>query len=109
MISKKMLKDIDALVADEKHRANMEYPQFHSSHEAVAVMAEEICETIDEIECIKKYFKTLWNDVMHDDYMGQDLECEKIKSRARYLAIEAIQVAAMAEKFTDMLHKEGKE
>ena len=108
MISEKMLKDIDVLVADEKHRANMEYPQFHSSHEAVAVMAEEICETSDELEGINKYFKTLWQDIMHDDYMGQDLECEKIKSRARYLAAEACQVAAMCEKFTDMLNKEDK-
>ena len=108
MISEKMLKDIDVLVADEKHRANMEYPQFHSSHEGIAVLLEEIEETSDELEGISKYFKILWNDIRHDDFMGQDLECEKIKSRARYLAAEALQVAAVCEKFTDMLNKEDK-
>ena len=88
---------IDRAVYDEQHYAVTEKPLFHSDHEAWAVLEEEIEEA--EIECIaiENWMEDLWVAIKNEEAPYEEVN-ELIK-HAKLLAAEAIQVAAVGEKF----------
>lgn len=98
--------DIKQLVTKELAAANEKFPQFRSLHEGAAVLLEEIEELRDEVRYINGYYSDLWEFVRMDGY---DLEglAESVKIHAINAAVEAVQVAAMAEKFLYALEHDG--
>ena len=94
--------DVEKLVQKELESANQRFPMFRSDHEGAAVLCEEIQEAEYEFECIKDRFKDLWESVKHNLSSEWITETNVvIMNRAVNLACEAIQVAAMAQKFID--------
>ena len=94
--------DVEKLVQKELGSANQRFPLFHSDHEGAAVICEEIQEAEYELECIKDRFQELWRSVkcnMTSEWISKINTV--IVNRAQNLACEAIQVAAMAQKFID--------
>ena len=94
--------DVEKLVHKELESSNQKFPMFRSDHEASAVICEEIQEAEYEFEFIKDRFQELWRAVKCD--MSSEWISEintVIMNRAVNLACEAIQVAAMAQKFID--------
>ena len=98
--------DIKNLVTKELQAANEKFPQFRSLHEGTAVMLEEIEELREEVRQINGYYETLWDCVRGDEYGAGDA-AESIKFHAIRAAVEAVQVAAMAEKFLYALEHDG--
>ena len=45
----KLLEDVEKLAAEEMNRANLVHPPFHSRHEGVAVIEEEVRECEKEM------------------------------------------------------------
>lgn len=90
------IEKIEELVQQELTEANAEHPQFHSDHEAWAVIKEEMDECEDEIDSAKKWMSAAWAEVKANEKIEYSLEC--IKCHAMALIQEAIQVAAMCEK-----------
>lgn len=91
------------LVNVELTAANADNLQFHSPHEGWAVILEEINELKFNVKWVKKYQKLLFVDIMKNS--GRVSRCgsaELIKKYAINAACEAIQVAAMAQKYLDM-------
>ena len=91
--------DVEKLVQKELESANRRFPMFHSDHEGAAVIFEEIQEAENELKNVQEYFKALWESVKQNvdaEWCG-----ESIKIASVNLACEAIQVAAMAQKFID--------
>ena len=94
--------DVENLVQKELESANQRFPMFHSDHEGVAVIYEEIQEAEYELECAKERFEELWSSVKRNLSSEWISEVNVvIMNRAVNLACEAIQVAAMAQKFID--------
>ena len=94
--------DVEKLVQKELESANQRFPMFRSDHEGAAVIFEEIQEAEYELECAKDRFQELWRSVKND--LSAEWIAEVgvvITNRAINLACEAIQVAAMAQKFID--------
>lgn len=94
--------DVEKLVQKELESANQKFPVFHSDYEGAAVIFDKIQESEYELECIKDRFRELWHDVkcnMTSEWITE-LNVVLMK-RATGLACEAIQVAAMAQKFID--------
>ena len=94
--------DVEKLVQKELEVANQKFPVFHSDYECAAVICEEIQEAEYELECIKDRFQELWRSVkcnMTSEWISEINTV--IMNRAINLACEAIQVAAMAQKFID--------
>ena len=89
------------LVNVELAAANEKFPQFHSSHEGWAVMLEEIDEAEQVMQTVRVCSGILWEQYIRMNDSGME-EVESIKEYAIQLACEAIQVAAMAQKFMDM-------
>ena len=76
--------DVMQMIDKELDSANNKYPAFHSTHEGFAVLKEEVDELWDEIKVSKS------------------------TNANRLMINEAIQVAAMAIKFTENLYCSNK-
>lgn len=92
--------DVEKLVQKELESANKKFPLFRSDHEGAAVIFEEIEEAKYEMQLLERQFNALWENVKLDRGLLKPIS-EGMYSCAIRLACEAIQVAAMAQKFID--------
>lgn len=99
---KELLAAAEKLADEELIRANKKFPQFHSAHEAYGVIKEEIEEQDSDSSDIRCEFYKFWESVRHNKPEMQIIHAEQVKEAALHAAAEAIQVAAMAQKFLDM-------
>lgn len=103
---KELQRDIEYLVSEELIRANKKNPLFHSDHEALGVIDEEVWETIDESESIIVRY-TGFRTAVHKDgskkLKGDAIA--SIKEAAVRCAYEAVQVAAMCDKWVQSNEK----
>ena len=90
--------DVEKLVQKELESANQRFPMFRSDYEGAAVIFEEIEECKQEIENLEIQFEVLWSYVKADNKISV-ITSKRLKLAAANLACEAIQVAAMAQKF----------
>lgn len=101
-MKKEEIKDnIGYLIAAELTRSYENFPAFNSSHEGYAVIKEEIEEVVEEINSILFDLNELWVDVKKNT--NRRFITSDMKRYAFYLAYEAIQVAAMAQKYSDSM------
>lgn len=103
---KELQRDIGFLVIKELDRANKKNPLFHSDHEAFGVIDEEVRETIDEAESIVIRFAGFRTAVHKDG--SKKLKGDaiaSIKKAAIRCACEAVQVAAMCDKWVQSNEK----
>ena len=91
--------DVEKLVQKELESANQKFPMFRSDHEGAAVIFEEIEEAEDELKSIKSVFEELWYTVKSNE--SNEPWVSRVMEYSVNLACEAIQVAAMAQKFID--------
>ena len=92
--------DVEKLVQKELESANRKFPMFRSDHEGAAVIFEEIEETRSEMLDMELNYKSLWQTIK-ENFINTASYAELIFDDAINLACEAIQVAAMAQKFID--------
>ena len=92
--------DVEKLVQKELESANQRFPMFRSDHEGAAVILEEIEETRSEMLDMELNYKSLWQTIK-ENFINTASYAELIFDDAINLACEAIQVAAMAQKFID--------
>lgn len=92
---------IENLIAEELENANTKFPRFASAHEGYAVLLEEVEETEDELRTMQHWMCLLWDSVKRNEVSNQP-KCSEIRKAARRMICEAIQVAAMCDKFADM-------
>ena len=98
--------DVEKLVQKELESANQRFPMFRSDHEGAAVIFEEIQETENELKNAQGYFEALWESVKQNvnaEWVGKSIKVASVN-----LACEAIQVAAMAQKFIDSQKERNK-
>ena len=88
------------LVATELAAANRKHPPFHSQHEGYAVILEEMQEMEEAIRLAKIDLEIAWRNIRDD--ISAEVEISGLKDRAIQVACEAIQVAAMCEKFREV-------
>lgn len=94
--------DIEKLVSKELQSANDKFGMFNSLHEGYAVILEEFDESKDDLNVLEMDLNYLWYCIKKD-FIDEDFykNLSVIKTDAISLAVEAIQVAAMAQKFVD--------
>ena len=103
---KELIKLIDITAQAELNKANEKFPQFHSKHEAIGVIDEEVFEMNIELEQSNKWLKELRVAVYRDYDLNKPItEMEKKLSAA---LAEGVQVLAMLKKFRCFLDKEEK-
>lgn len=92
------------LVAVELAAANERFPQFHSQHEGYAVILEEFQETKEQLESVERKLGYTW-DLIRGNASAKNM-ISNMKEFAIWTACEAIQVAAMCQKFLEMREKQ---
>lgn len=97
--------DIAKLTEKELASANAQFPPFASEHEAWAVMHEELDECREVFEVLTRQDGFLWDCVKGKRGYADGL-VKEMREAAEMLACEAVQVAAMAQKYRDMLGEE---
>lgn len=100
---------IQKLIEAELERAGAIHgDKFHSSHEAYAVLKEETEELNDEIRkmVIDGFMRRVWSGVKKDLKPNQISNVDSIKKGVIGLIAEAVQVAAMCEKYLNFLEGE---
>lgn len=102
--------EIQALFDKELAKANEHNSQFHSAHEAYALLLEEVEEVSTEFGNLTFRTKNIWNLVKEDEKFLK-LQLEEEKRITIELIKEALQVGAMCDKFLNYLdmEKEGKQ
>ena len=93
--------DVEKLVQKELESANQKLPVFHSDYEGAAVIFEETEEAESEMRAVNRHFSSTWYLVKQNERIKAYSYINKLKNSAVNLACEAIQVAAMAQKFID--------
>ena len=93
--------DVEKLVQKELESANQKFPVFHSDYEGAAVIFEETEEAESEMRGVNRHFASAWYSVKNNERIKAYSYINKLKNSAVNLACEAIQVAAMAQKFID--------
>lgn len=100
-------KDVEKLVEKELASAKARFPRFHSPHEGWAVLREEYDKLEEEVHQLDGEINCyLWGSVKRNTAADN---VEAIRMRAIAAACEAIQVAAMAQKYRDMLGEEERD
>lgn len=94
-----ILKGIQALISAELHRAEHKYKPINSSKEGYAVIKEEVEELEEEFYDLKNQLDSLWLNVKGDDLDKQKEIVIKMYYYSLGLIKEAVQVAAMAERY----------
>lgn len=98
---KHLITYINQLTNVERNRADQAHGPFHSDHEGLAVLLEEVWEASDEMHRIADGMEELKNAVFMDSKDGAHNAALDIKKHATLMAAEAIQVAAVAQRFVD--------
>lgn len=96
---KKLKTEVEKAVAFELSEANKNYPLFASRHEGLAVIEEEVWEAKNELVRLDGQFNTFRYNVFTDEYEVITEDVQMMREYAVDLACEAIQVAAMCDKW----------
>lgn len=92
----------------EEGSANSEHGPLHSRNEGYGVLAEEIDEVNEQIRRMMSYFDSLVRVIRYDlRELKSDLGA--IKKSAQLASCECIQVAAVAQRFIDLIEKEARD
>lgn len=103
---KELMNGVKPLVKEECERGINNHGYFNSDHEAMGIIWEEVTECNTENEkirfCFDAFMDTVFNDI---DDLKRD-RILKLRKAAEACACEAIQVAAMCEKWIEGKDKE---
>lgn len=92
--------DMEALVGKELASANEQFPLFNSVHETYAIIKEELEETQDALAQAEKGLDKFWvgtKENLSQEWLSSSIS--DLRKNALQAAIEAVQVAAMCDKY----------
>lgn len=93
--------NVEELVQKELEGSDPRFSMFHSGYEGAAAIYESIERAKAEMYETEMNFKVLWTHVKLNNAVIASNHADDLYRRACKLACEAIQVAAMAQKFID--------
>ncbi|MGH4125616.1 MAG: hypothetical protein ACREV6_22115 [Clostridium sp.] len=105
MIDEGLREAVKTLAWEELQRANKIHPQFVDMHQGYGVIKEEVEECEEVLKLIDINSKYLWRCVRTDNLEIFKIQAEVIRKHAIELALEAIQVAAVAQKLISIVEE----
>lgn len=96
------LRKVDNLIKTELDEANTIHPPFVDMHHAYAVMKEELEETKAELDSCYNILNFYWESVKCDDFITAKGYASQLLTVATRGVIEMVQLAAMAQKATEV-------
>ena len=108
---KELVTSIARQAEAELEKADAIYPEFSSPHEAYAVIKERIEKTRSELDTAKVFLWKFWNDIKNNSPDEIPTWIQSLYDQAFCCAVEAIVLAATAQKAidgTELLNREDK-
>lgn len=103
-----LIKIVTGATEAERRDAYAMFGDLHSRNEGYGVLVEEVDEVQEQIRNMMHYFDRLVRVIRHDlRELGSDLG--QIRRCAQLAACECIQVAAVAQRFLDLIDKEKRD
>lgn len=100
MIAEEATKSIEHAVCHELKNIVKKYgPTYHSEHEGFAVLMEECQEAAESDKVMQEHLQNLWKSIRENQI--NRFELSQIYNYAIGLAEEAVQVAAVCERFME--------
>ena len=106
---KELKAQVGKLAEEEAKGSMIKFPLFSSTHEGYAVIKEEVEEASEELENVNFSLNSIWRNVRINDKETAMKHAGHLKDFAIKLAAEAIQVAAMSQKFIDSMEEKQHE
>ena len=104
MIAGKATECIEQAVLHELRNIVKKYgPTYNSEHEGYAVLLEEVEEACEAAEFMQDALKRLWTSIRQNEF--SNFELSQVYNFAKGLANEAVQVAAVCERFMETVKK----
>lgn len=103
MINEKAKENILQAIEKEKEAAILNHGYFHSDHEFWAVLKEEVEELKEataKTELITTFLNKIWESIKENKEPNKN-RLEVIKLSAKQIALEAVQVAAVIDKYLE--------
>ena len=92
-----ILDSIEPIIVEELSRANLVNPPFHSSHEGIAIIEEELAEAQECMHLADFNFNMAKEHIFHD--RDAEYNIQALRKQAKYAIAELVQVAAMCDKY----------
>lgn len=100
MIDKKANESVEQAVCYELQNIVKKYgPVYHSEHEAYAILKEEVEETEEGLKFLIMYLESIWNQIRKNQKVSEEIK--QAKMIALNIAKEAVQCAAVCERFQE--------
>ena len=100
MIAEEATKSIEQAICHELRNIVKKYgPTYASEHEGYAVLLEEVEEACETANYMQDALKRLWTSIRQNEF--SNFELSQIYNYAIGLAEEAVQVAAVCERFME--------
>lgn len=101
-----LFQSVREMTEAEMTEAYAEHGDLHSRNEGYGVLAEEIDEVQEQIRIMMRYFDSMVRVIRYDlrELKG---DLGQIKQSAQLAACECVQVAAVAQRFIDLINKEN--
>lgn len=103
---KELLTSITRQAEAELKKTEAASPEFRSPHEAYAVIKERIEKTRNELDTAKVFLLEYWNDIKNNTSNENSVCLTSLYNHAFCCAVEAIVLAATAQKAVDGMEKE---
>ena len=104
MIAEEATKSIEQAVCHELRNIVKKYgPTYASEHEGYAVLLEEVEEACEAANYMQDALKILWTSIRQNEF--SNFELSQVYNYAKGLAEEAVQVAAVCERFMETVKK----
>lgn len=105
---KELRKSVKTLVDKEYEQSSEKFGEtYHSSHEALGVLWEEVAEAMFEVVYLRSRYDMFRQSVRTDDYDEQSANLNHIYNTAINSACELIQVANVAQKAIKSIKERG--
>lgn len=102
-----LMLQIDQIIKDELDAAKKKFPANNSRHESYAVLREEFEEMQDEERKLSNELDNIWDAVKKNTDPDVLLKyLNRVQNISRQLTAEAVQTAAMADKFVEYMNSE---
>lgn len=95
-----VMNDVEALIKKEVLSVNERFPLFHSPYEGYGALLKEVDDASEDMDIINSRLTVgIWMRITRGDYAEDAVEA--LKYKAETLAIEAIRLAALCDKYIE--------
>jgi hypothetical protein len=94
-----LINQAEKIINDELNWSYNEHGEFPSQYHGYGIILEELKESQDELKMVAELLEKAFSEIRNNEIPNETIEL--LRTHAKLLACEAVQTAAMAQKFIE--------